>query len=107
MVLSDSFIKNVEIEYLRLLAKLLKKGKINRQYAQDSAKHFLTLLPFTSSDDLHDKIKSLTEKFIFLTPLHGYSVNEIDKEQTHAILNKMRDLIKNNQIDEAVKLVQT
>lgn len=107
MDISDSFIKNVEIEYLRLLANLLKKGGIDRQYAQDSAKEFLALLPFSSADDLHDKIKSYTEKFMYLIPLHSYVVNEIDKNKTHSILDKMRTLIQNNEIDEAVKLVQS
>lgn len=107
MTLSDSFVKNIEVEYLRLLANLLRKGKIDRQYAQDSAKEFLALLPFTSPDDIHDKIKTYTEKFEYLVPLHGYVVNELDKDKTHNVLAKMRTLIKNNEIDEAVNLIQS
>lgn len=107
MAVSDLFVKNIEVEYLRLLASLLRNGKINRQYAQDSAKEFLALLPFTTPDDIHDKIKSYTEKFESLIPLHAYVVNEIDKNQTHTVLEKMRSLIKNNEIDEAVTLIQS
>ncbi len=106
MLVTDTFIKNLEIKYLRILTELLKKGKIDKKYAQDSAKKFLTLLPFSSDDDVHDKVKSFSEKFEFLSPLHAYVVKEIDQNKTNQVLEKMRNLIKENKIDEAVKTVQ-
>ena len=57
MHLSDSLIKDVEVEYLRQLTKLLKEGKADRVLARSSAQAFLKLLPFADDNDIDGAIQ--------------------------------------------------
>ena len=57
MQLSDSLIKDVEVEYLRQLTKLLKEGKADRVLARSSAQAFLKLLPFADDNDIDGAIQ--------------------------------------------------
>ena len=105
MPLSDAFIKKMEIEYLKLLAGLLKDGKINRQIAKDSAKTYLTLLPFSSDEDIQTKIKTFVEKYPMLDKYQVIVMDAIEQIKTAQILEKMRTHLKNDNIEEAINLV--
>lgn len=105
MQLSDEFVKKIEIEYLRLLSQFLEEGKIDRAYAKSSAQKYLTLLPFESIEDIQDKIQSFGEEFPELGKYTIYVHGEIDELKTQNVLEKMRHMMKNDNIDEALNLV--
>lgn len=107
MPLTDEFIKKVEIEYLRILAKLLREGKITRTQAKDSAKAYLAMLPFASSEELLKKVKSFVTSFPMIDVYEIYVMHEIEEIKTNQVLEKMRAHLKNDNIEEAINLVDT
>ncbi len=107
MILSPEFIKKIEIEYLRLLAKLLRDGKINRKTAKDASIEYLKLLPISSSEDLMAKISPFVKQYPQLYAYEIYLLHEIEEIKTQKVLEKMRIYLKSDKIDEAISLVQT
>ncbi len=105
MQLSDEFVKKIEIEYLRILAKLLRDGKINRTQAKESAKTYLKMLPFSSNEDLLTKVKEFIKSFPMLDAYEIYVMHEIEQIKTNEVLEKMRTHLKNDNIEEAINLV--
>ena len=106
MQLPDSLIKNVEVEYLRQLTKILKEGKADRILAKTSAQAFLKLLPFADENDMLLKLGNYGEEFPLFTKLHVYALGLIEELKTKEVLEKMRNLMKNDDIDKAINLVQ-
>ena len=106
MQLSDSLIKDVEVEYLRQLTKLLKEGKADRVLAKTSAQAFLKLLPFADDNDMLLKLGNYGEAFPLFTKLHVYALGLIEELKTKEILEKMRVLMKDNNIDGAIQLIE-
>lgn len=107
MPLSDEFVKKIEIEYLKLLATLLRDGKINRQIAKESAKTYLSLLPFSSDHDLQSKIKTFVEKYPMIDKYQVIVMDAVEEIKTAQVLEKMRTHLKNDNIEEAINLVDT
>lgn len=105
MPLSDEFIKTIEIEYLKLLVALLKDGKINRKIAKESAKTYLSLLPFSSDEDLQTKVKRFVEMYPMTDKYQVIVMDAIEKMKTAQVLDKMRTHLKNDNIEEAINLV--
>ena len=102
----QEIIKLLEMEYIKILINNLKFGKMKLDRAKMVTKDFLTLLPFKDKDDLVLKIKTFTElqnefKMVYLTLL---KINE--EQKSNELAYKMRELIKQNKIDEALKLVE-
>ncbi len=105
MQLLPEFIKKIEIEYLRILAKLLREGKMNRSQAKDSAKAYLAMLPFSSSEELLTKVKSFVKAFPMIDSYEIYIMHEIEQIKTDQVLEKMRMHMKNDNIEEAINLI--
>lgn len=106
MTLPDSLIKDVEVEYLRQLTKLLKEGKADRVLARASAQAFLKILPFADDNDMLLKIGNYGEEFPLFARLHVYALGLIEETKTKEVLEKMRNLMKNDHIDEALSLAK-
>ncbi len=102
----QEIINLLETEFLKILINDLKFGKIKLPEAKTVTKEFLALLPFTNKDELNTKLKAFIDKhsefkMVYLTLL---KINE--EQKTNDLVMKMRILIKQNKIDEALKLVQ-
>ncbi|KKQ36547.1 MAG: hypothetical protein US54_C0064G0015 [Candidatus Roizmanbacteria bacterium GW2011_GWA2_37_7] len=105
MQLPDSLIKNIEVEYLRQLTNILKEGKADRTLAKTSAQAFLKLLPFADDNDMLLKLGNFGEEFPLFTKLHVYALGLIEELKTKEVLEKMRKLMKDNDIDGAIQLI--
>lgn len=100
-------IKNiVETDYLKLLSQYLKTGKIKLSEAKEVTKEFLALLPFADKLDLQMKIKTFTEKHPEFNQVYITFLKKEDLEKTAELIEKMRVLIKENKIDEALNLIK-
>lgn len=102
----QEIIKLLEIEYIKILINNLKSGKIKLARAKEVTKDFLTLLPFKDKDNLLLKMKTFTElqsefKMVYLILL---KINE--EQKSNELAYKMRELIRQNKIEEALKLVE-
>lgn len=85
---------------------MLKEGKIDRNRAKNSAQAFLKLLPFENDNDLLLKLATFGNEFPLFTNLHVYGLGLIEEQKTKEVLEKMRHLMKNDSIDQAINLVQ-
>lgn len=106
MQLSDDFIKDVELQYLRLVSEALKKGDMDITTAKSSAQEFLKLLPFAHMDDMKLKLQQYCMKYPAISSLTVYIMQKMEESKTSDVLEKMRTLMKSNQIDDALKLAQ-
>lgn len=100
-------IKNiVETDYLKLLSQYLKTGKISLPEAKEVTKEFLSLLPFVDIKDLQAKLKSFTEKHPEFNQVYITFLKKEDLEKTAELVGKMKVLVKENKIDEALNLIK-
>lgn len=100
-------IKNiVETDFLKLLSQYLKTGKVKLQEAKEITKEFLALLPFIDEEDMQTKLKSFTEKYPEFNQVYITFLKKEDLEKTADIVGKMKVLIKENKIDEALSLIK-
>jgi hypothetical protein len=100
------FVKHIETEYLRIVSDLLRSGDIDMVLAKESAQNLLSLLPFNTYEDMQGKIKTFTEKYKFAEKLYVIFLSMHEEDKTNDLLNKMRDLMKSNNIDAALHLVK-
>ncbi len=96
----------IELHYLHLILDLLKRQKIDMKIARNSAQLILSYLPFKGFDDIKHKLSNLQSIYPPLTPLHTYALKEIEILDTKDVLEKMRGLMKNQDIDSALELTQ-
>lgn len=100
-------IKNiVETDYLKLLSQYLKAGKIKLPEAKEVTKEFLALLPFADIEDLESKLKSFAERHPEFNQIYITFLKKEDLEKTADLVGKMKVLIRENKIDEALNLVK-
>lgn len=98
-------IDTIETDFLKIIIRHLKSGKIKLNQAKEITKEFLSLLPFGSDENLRDKLKAFTDKYDNFKPIYISILKMEEGKKTNEILTKMRGLIKENKVDEALKLV--
>ncbi len=106
MQLSDEFLKDIELQYLRLVTDALKNGEMDIDTAKASAQEFLNLLPFANLDDMKVKFQRYCIKYPSIAGLTVYIMQQMEESKTNEVLEKMRTLMKDNKIDDALKLAQ-
>ncbi len=106
MALPNSFIKKIEIQYLRIMAQLLKKGKIDRKIAKGATNLFISDFPFNSYEDMRTKFKILVDSYPAFSDIYLYLLKEIEEEETQEVLAKMRNFMKNKDVDSAINIIQ-
>src|SRR3989344_3413055 len=100
----NKFANSIEIEYLERLSSLLKSGEIDVDKARKISKEFLLLLPFESLDDIKSKIGGFLAENMKFENLRIILLKNIEEVKTSNVLEKMKTLLKNNKIDEAINL---
>lgn len=104
MQLSEDIVLNIHKEYLKLVVGYLRTGKIDRDIARNSASFFLQLLPFSSEDDMKEKIHKLTIMFPQFYELRLYMIRSVEEKKTNDLLERMRKHMSENNINEAINL---
>lgn len=105
MELTKEFIEKIEEEYLKELVDRLQKGTVTTDQAKEITREFLELTPFSSAEDMETKIQSFTEKHPEFGGLYVNFLKYEDESKTSKLLNDMRAHLKENRLDEALKLV--
>lgn len=106
MPLSKEFIKLIEVEYLKAIARLLKNNQMNAARAKESAQAFLRLIPFSNYEDLEIKIKTFVEQYPELKHLEIMVLKNREEQKTKLVIDKMQTLMHNNQIDDAIQVAK-
>jgi len=98
-------IDKVEREYLKILADNLRNGSLKLEEAKNHTREFLSLLPFSSFDDFKKKIYEFTLTKPLYQRIYLMILNYEEEIKTKNLLERMRVLIKENNFEEALKVV--
>lgn len=93
-----------ELNFLKILSELLKSGQIDTQEAQLLSKEFLSLIPFSSYEDLQVKISNFAKKNPKFNRLNIALLTKAEEIKTNEILSKMRNFMNKDKIEEALRL---
>lgn len=104
MVPDKDFLKQVESEMLRVTINNLKMGKVSEARVRESAKYFLTFLPFSSYSDLVNKLEKFTKIYPEYKRVYLFANKFIEETKTKDLIERMRKHIKKGEIDQAVQL---
>ena len=102
----DVLLEKSETDYLKILINLLKGGKVEVETAKVMTREFLALSPFGSVEDLKQKIKIFSDIHTFFGELYISLLQHIEDQKLSDVLGKMRSLLKQNKIEEALKVVK-
>ena len=98
-------INQIEKEYLQIIIDNLKNGRLKLEEAKTNTKEFLSLIPFSSFDDFKKKISGFVLKYPLYQKIYLSIFKIEEEEKTKQLLNRMQSFIKENKIDEALKVV--
>lgn len=96
----------VETELLKIMIRHLKSGKLKLPMAKTIAKEFLAFLPFENDETMNTKLKSFTDKYPDFKSIYISTLEEEEDKSVSELLTKMRGYMKENKIDEALKVVK-
>ena len=98
-----------QLEYLfmRVIISKLKANAMQPIEAKGLAQEFLKIEPFASIDDAHAKIDTFVAANNIFSLLKEYSDVYYDEERLDDKLEIMRTHLKNNNIDEALKVIHS
>lgn len=61
--------------------------------AKQASAEFLRMLPFSSDDDMQEKVKILVDKYAHLEKFQAILLTYIDEEKTTELLERLRNYI--------------
>lgn len=97
----------VEKELLDVILSHVEEGKIDLATAKKQAQDFLTQLPFQDKKDLLQKLKELGKKYEEVQEVYVEEWSKDSDQEREAVLIKMRDAIKQGNIDHAINAAKT
>lgn len=89
--------KQVEIDLLNILADLLEKGEINKQFSKEVAQYYLSLLPFASEEDMEQKLKQFSAKYPTLEKAYIMALTYIEEDKTKELIERLRTYISHTE----------
>lgn len=105
-MVDQQLIDLVETDFLKVIVKVLNDGTLTLEQAQAVTREFLALAPFTDKDDLDKKVQAFIEKYSDFKPVHLAFLQYDEKKKTDELLAQMRQLVKENKIEEALLLAK-
>ena len=84
----------IEGVYLQIVIDDLRGGKLHTQAAQDMSQAFITLLPFTSIQDINTKLKTFTTQYPPMQNLYRAVLNYEDEIFLQDKLTNLRTELK-------------
>jgi hypothetical protein len=104
MEIPPALLKEIEIAFLKELARALRSGEIHTPQARDILSHFTALYPFRSIPDLSEKIT----RFVAVNPAYKELPIIVQRHEdflkTQDVIMKMRKHMKAGEIDKAISV---
>lgn len=94
----------VEYQYLKHVVEGVRNKTLSLPDAKKSAQAFLKLLPFASTDDIKNKMETYANEFSQFSFLAQYIKVYEEEQKMASVIEKMKQHIQNNNIDEALKV---
>lgn len=96
----------LEYLFLKKIIAGLRDNSMTIPKAKEYANEFLTIEPFTSSEDAYNKTAQFAEKHVEFMELKDY-LDALEKEKDVAgKIDQMREHIKQNNIDAALEVAR-
>lgn len=96
----------LEYQFIKTIINGLRSKAMSIPAAKQYAIEFLTIEPFVSEDDAASKISNFCQEHAEFNGLKEYMDNYNQERETTGKVNKMRKLIKENNIDEALSIAK-
>lgn len=98
--------EKVEYMFLKKIISGLEDGIMDPAQAQDYAKAFIAIEPFTSFEDAQTKIKQFAEQVPVFAELKDYIDAYHDEQKVDSVIQKMQEYIGQDKIEEAIQVAQ-
>ncbi len=99
-------VKDIERDLIISLVLSVRHGRINMKDAKSLSKNFIESFPFRDYEDLFGRLFALGNKYNEARKVYVKYSPEYEEEKTIRILNKMREYMKNNDFDNAIKVAK-
>ena len=96
----------LEYIFLKKIIEGLKDNSISIMQAKENAVLFLKLQPFSTLEDAKTKVKSFTSEHVQFSGLMELVDSFHTEQHTGKVIEKMRDFIKNDRLDEAIDVAK-
>jgi hypothetical protein len=106
MQIDDKFIDQLDDNFLQILIDILKNGIMAVEPARAITREYLALKPFPTFQDLKTKIKDFVTKHNEFAKINIFILQKEEDEKTQGLLTKMKDLMNQNRVEEALNLVK-
>lgn len=103
-MIPNELVYQLQVEFLKRIALLIERGKIDLATSKVWAKELLALLPFTSLDDLKQKVQGFSTKYPMLENLPFMITKFEENLKAKQTAEQMTTLIKSEKHDEALSL---
>lgn len=103
----DEVTNRLEYLFLKIIIAGLKDESISTDSVKDLAGIFLGLEPFVSFEDTEKKIGQFVSKYPYFNSLEEYLKAYEHEKATDSKIEKMREHMKNNNIEAAIQVAKT
>lgn len=98
--------ENIEYLFVRKIIERLRDGGIGVEQARDLAKKFLAIEPFISLEDAKKKVAEFAESNAEFNGLMEYLDAFHEEKHIDKKIGEVREQLKNNMIEEAIKVAE-
>lgn len=106
MDLPDDFIVFVEKQVIRIVIDVLKSRSATVEQSKVVLREFLKLTPFSTLEDMKAKILNFSKVYPVFQPVYITVLKYEDDYEKDHLINKMRKLIKEQDVDGALEVVK-
>ena len=99
--------EQLEYLFIRIIIAGLKKETLPLHDAKQLAHEFLSIEPFSSPEDAHSKMDQFIAKYPQFTILKEYADAFYDEDKIEEKISNMKQLISQNNIDEALNVAKS
>lgn len=92
--------------FLKIIIRDLKEETIDLPTAKKLAQEFIALEPFTTVEDARPKIETYVANYPQFASIKTYIDAYLDEKKIANVVDKMKQHIKDDNIDEALKVAK-
>jgi hypothetical protein len=102
----DDLRNHLEYIFLEEIVRGLRQKSISVEDSKKLAQVFLSIEPFASNEDAQAKIDKFCQDYPEFSTLKEYLTAYTKEQNIDAVIAKMREHIKNNNLDEALRVAK-
>lgn len=104
---TEKYRKKIELEILEIIEQKLKARQMNAQRAREIAQYVLSALHLHMDiNQIHAVVQNFDDHFPELIPVVLQISNDYEKQVKKAVTEHVRNLLKQNKVDEATAILK-